>query len=412
MDEYHVYSSADMVNWVDEGEILRSNQVPWGRKEGGFMWAPDCAFKDGTYYFYFPHPSGTDWGKTWKIGIATSTSPASGFTCQGYIPGLEPMIDPSVFVDSDGQAYLYYGGGGICKGGKLKANMVEIASPMQDMTGLADFHEAAWVHKRNGAYYLSYADNHSDATGGNRMCYAMSASPLGPWTYKGIVMDPTDSFCAHGSIVEFKGQGYVFYFNSAISKNDWLRSICVDLLHYHEDGTIRTVTPTTVGVTAVGLPPAMAPDPIKYEAESAIVGNGASLKSDSSASGGKSAQDLHNTDAYVQFGKVNGFNGGRGTLHIYYASNDGGAKLRLTVNGFDYSFINTPTTGGWSNYSGHAYLTFSLNSGSHNTLTLTGGQGGVNLDYITFCSFMDSPETDKPVLRSAARPNANALKSP
>src|SRR3954464_13089562 len=106
MDRYHVYSTDDMVNWRDEGEILNASQVEWGRKEGGFMWAPDCAYKNGTYYYYFPHPSGTSWNSTWKIGIATSKKPAGGFKSQGYIKGLEPMIDPCVFMDDDGQAYF------------------------------------------------------------------------------------------------------------------------------------------------------------------------------------------------------------------------------------------------------------------------------------------------------------------
>ena len=116
MDRYHVYSTDDMVTWRDEGEILRASQVPWGRPEGGFMWAPDCAYKDGKYYFYFPHPSGSNWNNTWKIGIATSDKPAQGFTNAGFIPGIggSSMIDPSVFVDTDGQAYLYYGGGSKC----------------------------------------------------------------------------------------------------------------------------------------------------------------------------------------------------------------------------------------------------------------------------------------------------------
>ena len=251
MDQYHVFSTSDMVNWTDHGEILRASQVPWGRPEGGFMWAPDCIYKNGTYYYYFPHPSGTDWGSTWKTGIATSTSPAGGFTVQGYIPGLDPLIDPNVFIDDDGQAYFYHGGGGICKGGKLKDNMMEIDGSMQNMQGLVDFHEATWVFKRNGIYYLTYADNHSDATGDNRMCYATSTNPLGPWTYRGVFMDPTDSYCAHGSVVEYKGQWYVFYFNSSISHNDWLRSTCVDKLYFNEDGTIQKVVQTTTSVDAV-----------------------------------------------------------------------------------------------------------------------------------------------------------------
>ncbi|WP_295718311.1 family 43 glycosylhydrolase [Mucilaginibacter sp.] len=246
MDKYHVYSTNDMVHWRDEGQILSAANVDWGRADGGFMWAPDCAYKNGTYYFYFPHPSGTEWNTTWKIGVATSKSPAKDFKSQGYIKGLESLIDPCVFVDDDGQAYLYYGGGNICKGGKLKDNMMELDGEMKTMQGLTDFHEASWVHKRNGVYYLSYADNFNEASKHNRMRYATSSSPLGPWTYKGVYIDPTDSFTDHGSIVEFKGQWYAFYHNSSLSHNDWLRSICVNKLYYNADGTIRKIIQTDI----------------------------------------------------------------------------------------------------------------------------------------------------------------------
>ena len=239
-----VLESDDMINWTDHGEILSSDQVPWGRKEGGFMWAPDCAYRNDTYYFYFPHPSETDWNDSWKIGVATSDKPAEGFKVQGYIEGMDPMIDPCVFVDDDGQAYIYNGGGGTCKGGKLKDNMIELDGPMRTMEGLSDFHEATWIHKYNGKYYLSYSDNHDDGEKHNRMCYAISDSPLGPWEYKGIYMEPTDSYTNHGSIVEFKGQWYSFYHNSALSGHDWLRSICVDKLYYNPDGTIKMVKQT------------------------------------------------------------------------------------------------------------------------------------------------------------------------
>lgn len=254
MDQYHVFSTNDMIHWIDHGEILRASQVPWGRKEGGFMWAPDCAYKNDIYYFYFPHPSGTDWNRTWKIGVATSKYPAKDFQVQGYIKGLEPMIDPCVFIDDDGQAYFFYGGGGICKGGKLKENMMEIDGKMKIMEGLVDFHEATWVHKYKGIYYLSYSDNHDDkwgdgVSGDNRMRYATSDNPLGPWKYQGIFMDPTDSYTNHGSIVEYKGQWYAFYHNSELSRingehNDWLRSVCFDKLYYNPDGSIQEVIQT------------------------------------------------------------------------------------------------------------------------------------------------------------------------
>ena len=245
MDKYHVFSTDDMVNWKDHGEILNSSQVSWGRKEGGFMWAPDCAYANGKYYFYFPHPSGDDWNKTWKVGIAVSKYPDRNFKVVGYLHNLGDafaMIDPCVFVDDDGQAYFYYGGGGRCVGTKLKKNMTEIAAPLRKMEGLKDFHEATWVHKRNGIYYLSYADNYSmNGRGANRMHYATSKSPLGPWTYQGILLEPTGCDTSHGSICQYKGEWFLFYHSQKLSNQGNLRSICVDRLHYNEDGTIQLV---------------------------------------------------------------------------------------------------------------------------------------------------------------------------
>jgi len=248
MDQYHVFSTDDMVHWKDHGEILRATQVPWGRKEGGFMWAPDCVYKNGLYYFYFPHPSGKEWNKTWKVGIATSKKPASDFVVQGYLElGNDnfAMIDPCVFVDDDGQAYFYYGGGDRCAGGKLKDNMSELASPLVFMEGLKDFHEATWVFKRKGVYYLTYADNHREnGKGANRLCYATSTSPLGPWTPRGVYLDPTGCDTSHGSVVEYKGQWYAFYHNSVLSGKGNLRSVCVDKLYFNADGSIQKVKQT------------------------------------------------------------------------------------------------------------------------------------------------------------------------
>ncbi len=276
MDQYHVFSTDDMVNWTDHGQILEAADVPWDvpivmdpstGREGKFMWAPDCAYKDGKYYFYFPHPSGPTWNDTWKIGIAVSDSPASGFVCLDHtLIGLPERgeIDPCVFVDDDGQAYFYYGGGGRAFGAKLKDNMVELDGELQQMEGLEDFHEATWIHKRNGIYYLSYSDNHDanwndGVVGDNRLRYATSTSPLGPWEHRGIYMEPTDSYTNHGSIVEFKGRWGAFYHNSNLSArngefNDWLRSACVDPLYYNEDGTIQIVKQSTLGTVdgAVG----------------------------------------------------------------------------------------------------------------------------------------------------------------
>lgn len=258
MDKYHVFSTDDMVTWKDHGEILNSSQVEWGRSEGGFMWAPDCAYANGKYYFYFPHPSGNkDWNKTWKVGVAVSKYPDRDFKQLGYIKDLgdaHAMIDPCVFVDDDGQAYFYYGGGGRCVGAKLKKNMTEIAEPLRTMEGLKDFHEATWVHKRNCIYYLSYADNSVETQangkkrGANRMLYATSTSPLGPWKYQGVLLEKTGCDTTHGSICQYKGEWFLFYHNQELSARNQgnggrgnLRSICVERLHYNADGTIQLV---------------------------------------------------------------------------------------------------------------------------------------------------------------------------
>jgi hypothetical protein len=247
MDKYHVYSTDDMVTWTDHGQIVEAADVPWGEplaNGGKFMWAPDCAYKNGKYYFYFPHPNRDPWNSTWKIGIAVSDKPASDFTVLDYwLKGLpdEGMIDPCVFIDDDGQAYFYYGGGNKCMGAKLKDSMDEIDGSLQQMTGLTDFHEGTWVFKKDGVYYLTYADN---AGGANQLRYATSNNPLGPWSYKGVYLKGTTSDTSHGSVVEYKGQWWAFYHTADLSGTGLLRSICVDSLFFNDNGTIKTVVQT------------------------------------------------------------------------------------------------------------------------------------------------------------------------
>lgn len=247
MDRYHVFSTEDMVNWTDHGEIMNAatvrKQAGWGCE--GFMWAPDCVYNptNKTYYLYFPHPTNAaNWNRTWRIGVATSKFPDKEFRVQGYLEGMPAEIDPCVFVDDDGQPYIYNGGGGKMYGGKLKKNdWTKLDGAMTSMTGMSDFHEGAWVHKRNGIYYLSYADNNP---GANRLRYATSSSPLGPWKYEGIYLQPTTCDTSHGSIVEYKGQWYAFYHTSDASGQGNLRSVCVDKLYYNSDGTIQEVKQT------------------------------------------------------------------------------------------------------------------------------------------------------------------------
>lgn len=251
MDRYHVFSTEDMVNWTDHGEIMNADYVYLKKGTGsdGFMWAPDCAYnaKQKLYYFYFPHPTSTkNWNNTWAIWVAISRYPDREFHLVGMIKGAASAIDPCVFVDDDGKAYIYNGGGGHCYQGKLKDDdWTQLDGAMKEIPSsqLDDFHEAAWVHKYNGKYYLSHSDNGS---GGDHLCYSIGDTPLGPWTKKGIYLEKLGNCStSHGSIVKFKGKWYAFYHNADLSGgNDTQRSVCFDELFYNSDGTIQIVKQT------------------------------------------------------------------------------------------------------------------------------------------------------------------------
>ncbi|WP_139992308.1 family 43 glycosylhydrolase [Paenibacillus paridis] len=392
MDKYHVFSSDNMVDWVDEGEILSSDDVPWGRPEGGFMWAPDAAYKDGTYYFYFPHPSDTNWNNSWKIGVATSDKPAADFTVQGYIEGLpgSNLIDPSVFRDDDGTYYLYAGGGGTSYGVKLDSDMMSLDGPIKQFTELQDFHEATWVFKRGSLYYLMYSDNNP---GANRMRYATSSSPLGPWVNRGVILDPVkNSETSHGSIVEYKGNWYMFYHNGEISSNGTLRSVCVDKLNFNPDGTIQKVVQTTGGVPAVG-PPSPATE-IKYydlinesfdqytqKTEYAMNASNVSIGGGATRSGG-TVENMHTQGSFIQLNGINGGTGGKALLTVLYASGDSGTAFKVDASGDtagDGYFLSLPGTGGWGNNTGRSNRLIDLNAGTNNVIKLGGGMGGANI---------------------------------
>ncbi|MFM7024331.1 MAG: family 43 glycosylhydrolase [Flavobacteriales bacterium] len=403
MDRYHVFSTDDMTNWVDHGEILSASQVSWGRAEGGFMWAPDCAYNPAnqTYYFYYPHPSGTDWGATWKIGVATSKEPAANFTDQGYITGMSSLIDPCVFVDDDGQPYIYQGGGGTCMGGKLDKNdWTKLDGAMQPMTGLVDFHEATWVHKYNGKYYLSHADNHG--VDGNQLKYAVSNSPLGPWTDMGVLMYATGCDTHHGSIVEYKGQWWSFYHTSNFSGEYNLRSVCADKLYYNNDGSIQPVNNwgTAFKSNVVAVTNNTTDVALTVEAED--FNNGGSHygywdKTDANSGGNNSRSgegvDIETRGNVVDIGwiengewlryTVNVTKAGLYDIDFTVAAGNTGGKFHLSVNGTNLSGdLTVPNTGDWGNWTTVTALNIPLQAGEQ-YIDLR-FNGGFNLDKFQF----------------------------
>ena len=274
MADYHVFSSENLIDWTDHGVIISQENVPWGKPDAYSMWAPDCVYKNGTYYFYFPNAPKD--GRGFAVGVATANAPEGPFTCEK-----EPIkgvfgIDPCVLIDDDGTAYIYWSGMGI-RGGKLKSNMLELDGELQEvklpkregmpdmppmkiggveMKGLPEgFKEGPFAFKRNGWYYLTFPWVRGETGEGKNptetLAYAMSKNPLGPWDFKGIIMAEHANGCwtNHHSILEYKGQWYIFYHHNDYSPwMDKRRSACIEKINFNADGTIQEVKPTLRGV--------------------------------------------------------------------------------------------------------------------------------------------------------------------
>jgi len=252
MDRYHIFSTEDLKTWTDHGEVINADDVKkqTGVGSNGFMWAPDAAYnkQDGKYYFILPHKIQShqdgDAEDIWKMFLATGDKPAGPFKVIGYIEGVPNSIDPCLFVDDDGQPYIYVGGGGVpCYGGKLKKdNWLELDGPMVKMEGLnSDFHEAPFLFKKDGKYYMTHSDNNPEQLGGNQLMYAIGNSPLGPWKDGGVYMLPHAEETAHGSIVQFKGKWYQFWHNANYSGRGNLRSVCFSPVTFNGDGSINII---------------------------------------------------------------------------------------------------------------------------------------------------------------------------
>ena len=261
MEDYHVFSSENLTDWTDHGVIVTQNKVPWVRPDSYSMWAPDCVERNGKYYFYFPSAPKSGFG--FGIGVAVADSPEGPFVCEPEpIKGISG-IDPCVLQASDGNAYIFWGAG---RCAKLKPNMKELADDtpkekvkfrdrefeMYGVNCLKDLPnrqaEGPFAFEANGWYYLTYpyVRENTEVLG-----YAMSKNPMGPYEYKGIIMPEHENGCwtNHHSIINYKGQWYLFYHQNAFSpSDDKRRSVQIDKLYFNADGTIKEVKKTMRGV--------------------------------------------------------------------------------------------------------------------------------------------------------------------
>jgi hypothetical protein len=249
MEDYHVFSSENLTDWKDHGVIVKRDDVEWTDKSAYAMWAPDCVFKDGKYYFYFP---ATAKSGGFRIGVAVADKPYGPFKPEvTYIEGVKG-IDPGVLIDKDGNAYLYYSMNKIFVA-KLKPNMTEIEGEPKTLENLPEkgLLEGPFPFEHNGTYYLTYPHVENKI---ERLEYATSSSPMGPFKQAGVILDESASGCwtVHHSILDYKGQWYLFYHDRDLSPSfDKNRSIRADKLFFEADGSIRKVVPTLRGVGLV-----------------------------------------------------------------------------------------------------------------------------------------------------------------
>ena len=240
MQDWLLYTSTDMVNWTDHGVVASLKSFDWVKRDNG-AWAEQVVERNGKFYMYCPiHGNG--------IGVLVSDSP--------YGPFKDPLgkplvwqkehwddIDPTVFIDEDGQAYMYWGNPN-CYYVKLNEDMISYSGDIVKLKETPEhYQEGPWFYKRNGHYYLAFASTCCPEGIG----YAMSDSPTGPWKTKGYIMRPTERTRGnHPGIMDYKGKSYVFGLNYDLLKLETnthyeRRSVSVAEMHYNENGTIQEV---------------------------------------------------------------------------------------------------------------------------------------------------------------------------
>lgn len=377
-------SSSDMKNWTDHGIVFdAARDTSWAKK----TWAPCAIQRDGKVYLYFGNGGG-------NIGVVASDNPTGPFKdvkktylLDGRTPGVQPfqggwLFDPGVFINDDGQAYIYFGGNGDDKArvAKLGKDMISIDGEVMKLN-IPDFFEASWVFKRNGTYYFAYSSNPKAAM---RIDYMTSKKPASGFTYAGIIADqpPINHNNNHAAEFEFKGRWYHVYHNRIVAKEAGIpmgfrRNIALESMSFNEDGSIKKVEYTTDGVPQVGhLNPFL-----RVEAETFAAQKG--IETEPCSAGGMNLCNIENGDRVtirgVDFGKK-----GATRFAARVASDSNGGNIEVRIGGPDGTLAGTcavSATGGWQKWEN---VTCNLKgaSGVHDvTLLFTGGEGSLlNLD--------------------------------
>jgi arabinoxylan arabinofuranohydrolase len=345
-------SSADLKNWTDHGEVFRvPNNASWANNS----WAPSVVARNGRFYLYFGNSAS-------GIGVASSTSPTGTFTDAkgGYLvnsstPGAagsnQWYFDPCAFIDSTGQAYLYFGGNSASNARVIKLNS-DMISTSGSATAISapNFLEAAHMHKRGDLYYFTYSTNGSN---GQRIDYLTSTNPVSGFTYRGTAagQPPQNYNNNHQTVVNINGTYYHLYHNRSVASaagipTTWRRNLGIERMSHNADGAIQQLAYTTNGVPQRGnLDPYVRVEGETFNAQGGI-------ETVACSEGGRALGNIESGD-WVRIRGVNFGAGGNKTFSARVASANSGGNIELRLGSSTGTLVGTCTvagTGGWNTW--------------------------------------------------------------
>ncbi|MCJ8208600.1 glycoside hydrolase family 43 protein [Mucilaginibacter sp. RS28] len=360
MKDWHIFSTTDMVNWTDRGSPLSTGTFEWSK---GDAWAAQTIPRNGKFYWYICTKEKTT--NRMAIGVAVSDSPTGPFKDalgKPLVSNSGGDIDPTVFIDDDGQAYLYWGNPDLWYV-KLNPDMTSF----DQKTGIikvpltkegfhfriknADkrpsaYEEGPWLYKRKGLYYLLYP------AGGvpEHLAYSTAKSATGPWIYRDTIMHEIKkggAFTNHPGLIDYKGRTYLFYHNGALPGGGGFdRSVCAEEIHFNPDGSIPVITPTTEGIikSVSNLNPYR-----RIEAETIAWEEGIEIGRNDA--GRIFVTDISNGD-YIKVRSLDFRNGAR-SFSANVAAKEKGGQIEIRIDGKDGKLIGTckiQPTGGLETY--------------------------------------------------------------
>jgi arabinoxylan arabinofuranohydrolase len=344
MIDYHVFSSDDMANWRDHGVIIHSNSLSWASK----LYAPGACSKNGKYYLYMPNQGSA-------IGVAVSDDPGGPFIdargtalITGQTPNVgdvEWIFDPTCFVDDDGQAYLYFGGGlsGTGDNGRvirLNDDMISLMDASATTIVIPDFFEAMYMHKYEGTYFLQYSAVPGAGTG---IEYMTGTDPMTGFQHQGVIL-PSGAINSnnnnHASIVEYRGKHYMFYHNRKLQQelgrnNVYNRSIAVQEITYGSNETLNPIVMSTEDATVDQIKCMNGFDEVQAETLAAQEG----IEVDGNAGEIVHIAQISDGD-WIGYSQVD-FREGATKLVLRVASGSGGGTIDVRIDGCD-GFTSEP----------------------------------------------------------------------